>query len=553
MDTIRRLEWKSVFTPVHNYIFRYRKAGGDDNASLHAENSRGVVDTVYGSTVKWNQLVQNGDFSDGINSWYSANISTSVSNNKCTITKDTNGVGCLKKTDLNLIISTHVYYYTAFLNIDNYTTSGTLGIGFINDTNTNYGRVNYNANVGNKTSGVYKILSSDDITAFCIRPSNGFIGTCSVWNVQVIDLTALDYPNIGTVTPTVAEVENWLALNVGEQDYYPYDAGSLISFGGTSLKSVGFNQWDGSYGEDGKYLRADGTIGNDTTNAITPYIKVFSNTDYYIKNMPWAHSENTALCWYDANKNYISGIANKKTQQLIYNKVVTSPANAAYMRCTYYKPNNESCINLSDASRNGTYAPPIDPTKVYGKVNGEGGYVQCFPNGMKSAGNAYDEIKGNVAIKRIGIQANMGTLQWSLTGSALFYTTVTGLKGAANTNNYNVLCSKYATGDAYRGVDKTVCGYGSSRLLFIMDSSYSDATAFKTAMNGVMLYYELATPITYTDLMYSEDGGVTGTPLSEFKYKVDKYSTEELIVPTSQTGAPTSTALNADIDYQYRG
>lgn len=59
-------------------------------------------------------------------------------------------------------------------------------------------------------------------------------------------------------------------------------------------------------------------------------------------------------------------------------------------------------------------------------------------------------------------------------------------------------------------------------------------------MKGVKVVIEAATPITIPH----------DTPV---QYKVDKYSTEELIVPASQTGAPTSTALNADIDYPYRG
>ena len=37
----------------------------------------------------------------------------------------------------------------------------------------------------------------------------------------------------------------------------------------------------------------------------------------------------------------------------------------------------------------------------------------------------------------------------------------------------------------------------SNRTLKIKNSDYSDAAAFKTAMNGIYLYYELATPVTY--------------------------------------------------------
>ena len=103
------------------------------------------------------------------------------------------------------------------------------------------------------------------------------------------------------------------------------------------------------------------------------------------------------------------------------------------------------------------------------------------------------------------------------------------------------ICSKYLYKvDTFSASAQKYIAYYANNYVYIRDVDYTDAATFKTAMSGVMLYYELATPIEI--------------PLNHpMTYKVDKYSTEELLMPTSQTGAPTSTALNADIDYQYRG
>ena len=82
-----------------------------------------------------------------------------------------------------------------------------------------------------------------------------------------------------------------------------------------------------------------------------------------------------------------------------------------------------------------------------------------------------------------------------------------------------VVCSKYAnarkTGAALS--DKECCRAVGSTTFYVRDDSYTDATAFKTAMSGVMLVYELATPTTETAEPYQ-------TPQI-----VDEYGTEELV------------------------
>lgn len=67
-------------------------------------------------------------------------------------------------------------------------------------------------------------------------------------------------------------------------------------------------------------------------------------------------------------------------------------------------------------------------------------------------------------------------------------------------------------------VDKTICADGDANnvtQIQIKDTAYTDATAFKEAMNGVMLYYELADevitdidiPTELTEWLPVEPGG----------------------------------------------
>lgn len=147
-------------------------------------------------------------------------------------------------------------------------------------------------------------------------------------------------------------------------DYYAYCAPTLKHVSGVSAHVLtGFNQWDEVWEE--------GSINNSGENIIYPnvrsknYIPILPNNTYYIKA-----SAGLMLFWYDANKTFIS-----KSNGGINNQTVTLPTNAVYLRfrtadsygATYQ---NDICINLSDASKNGTYEPyvqhsyPIDSTWV---------------------------------------------------------------------------------------------------------------------------------------------------------------------------------------------
>ena len=95
---------------------------------------------------------------------------------------------------------------------------------------------------------------------------------------------------------------------------------------------------------------------------------------------------------------------------------------------------------------------------------------------------------------------DLGTLDWSYDANNQnfrSYSLTTIMKGGAGIRA-NMACSKYKTiNDAtYANFDKVIScmptyTYGN---LIVRDSSYTDAATFKTAMAGVQLCYELATP-----------------------------------------------------------
>jgi hypothetical protein len=154
---------------------------------------------------------------------------------------------------------------------------------------------------------------------------------------------------------------------------------------------------------------------------------------------------------------------------------------------------------------------------------------------------------------------DLGTLGWGInTTSAVgrhFYGYVRPLNfkylGVFGTTVYNVLCSKYRTVPRSSNVfvDKTITIDGVDDIVSqvqIKDTAYTDATAFKQAMSGVILYYELANPII-TDIstlipddflrnIEVEAGGSVTFKNSNDNYHIPVPSEEEYIVKLSEVG-----------------
>ena len=112
-----------------------------------------------------------------------------------------------------------------------------------------------------------------------------------------------------------------------------------------------------------------------------------------------------------------------------------------------------------------------------------------------------------VHVKRVGT-VDLGTINWVYeSGNARFYSASTiddmAVKPYGQNIYPNIVCSKYSAVPTYnldQHQDKAISTNNSQATprIFVADSSYTDATAFKTAMSGVILNYELATPTRTT-------------------------------------------------------
>lgn len=186
--------------------------------------------------------------------------------------------------------------------------------------------------------------------------------------------------------------------------------------------------------------------------------------------------------------------------------------------------------------------------------------IKALPGYGWSAGTArnYVDYENKQYVQCVQ-SVDLGTLSWvaGVGGKVSFQTSqVTGQK---LTKNYsvppNIICSKYSTKTqnelwGHINVTGITADANTDGYIDVNDTSYTDATAFKQAMQGVMLYYELETPIV-TDIssLIPDDflrnieveagGSVTFQNSNGDSYRIPVPSEEEYIVKLSEVGGTT--------------
>ena len=159
-----------------------------------------------------------------------------------------------------------------------------------------------------------------------------------------------------------------------------------------------------------------------------------------------------------------------------------------------YYPYSEPAIISSQTDR-------VDVARADGTTSQQ--ITTGFPV-LKSAGSVYDYIDINEGklYRRVGA-VDIGTFNWDnfVYGESTAFRSYdyTGKKPPGSTHKANIMCAEYETVSAAEIYDSTkdkcIAVHNGMVGLLITDSSYTDVESFKQAMQGVMLYYELAEPV----------------------------------------------------------
>ncbi len=495
------------------------------------------VKSVGGRSIVWNQIFE----------------AYSGTNNGVTVTTEADGTITLNGT----AESSYIYFkplspaqnkvgkYILKLLILNNPDSVTMRYAYFNRTITTPA-------VDKGTASALVNQTATDIGLQKVAGLSGFtVGT--VFNsvkikIQVFDLTQMF--GAGNEPTSVEEFEKMFP-----NDYYPYNEGEVINSGTAEVVEQGKNLWDEVW-EEGSIDSATGMdIPAPTVIRSKNYTPIIPKSTYIFAYAGSTAFENVKTRFYDIGKKYI-GYNDNNAQTVRPNGAFVTPVNAAYVRFTL--PPEYGNVYKNDialiAGSSGDYTPyhrneyPIPEA------------IKSLPGYGWSAGTArnYVDYENKRYVQCVG-SVDLGTLNWELnTTSAVenhFYGYVKHLNfkylGAFGTTVYNALCSKYMTvaRNSHAFVDKTLAVDGVTMVsqIQVKDTAYPDVATFKQAMQGVMLYYELATPIV-TDIstLIDDDflrnievealGSVTFKNSNGDSYRIPVPSELEYIVKLSEVG-----------------
>jgi len=321
------------------------------------------------------------------------------------------------------------------------------------------------------------------------------IDTPITFKPQFIDLTLMF--GAGNEPTTVEQFRE-----IFPASYYPYNAGTLLSAGAESVKSRGENLADGVDINTGSINSNTGASNSVSGFCRSNYVIVQPNTQYYIKSMGNGVNrvfEYTADSYigYTNSVGFIDGVY-----------FTTSPTTYR-LRFNFFADEPSEITDLVVEKHINSY--PI-PTPIQ-QLDGYGW----------SAGNVYNYIdyERKVFVKNVGA-VDLGTLNWVSTtrgGTIQYFYTISlvddmWFEPNSNTAIAHIVCPKYTIGrftDVYNNTVQCMGvggGYGNPvGRLAVYDASSSSVTAeqYKSSLSGVMLYYQLKTPIETDISAYLSD------------------------------------------------
>ena len=394
------------------------------------------------------------------------------------------------------------------------------------------------------------------------------------FSVMLIDLTLMF--GSGNEPASVEEFEKMFP-----NDYYTYNAGEIVSAGVTEIV------------EQGKNLLIDSTLGNVSSGGaqgitVEPYgdaikVEATSGNGNWVRIRP----DNVIKNCMTAGDKYVF-LAEIKSQNatkppMVYIQSISGYVNlqgtvsADYSWCYHigtwvYNPNEkEITLHFGFMNAIGTYYirrimfvkgdTPTAYAPYHRNTYQIPEAIKALPGYGWSAGTAKNYVDyENKKYYQCVNSVDLGTLNWNFnTTSGVgnhFYGRIDLAKfkylGAFGTTVYNVLCSKYRTVSRSSSVfvDKTITIDGADTRVSqiqVKDTAYTDAATFKQAMQGVMLYYELETPIVtdistlipddfLRNLTVEAGGSITFKNGNGDDYRIPVPSEEEYVVKLSEIG-----------------
>ena len=409
---------------------------------------------VLGEAIKWNQLC------DGVNRTFSVlGVSYTISNNKVIRTGTAEGSGgrtsfseVYRYIDLK---EGHIYLnpYGLFINMPDYVTQ--LQIFTSNTT----GSVSFGNNV-----------------------SQG-VEYNDTFYLTIIDLTSIYGTGNEPTDMNDARVQQLIAY---AQSHPEYDSGSVRSVELNEVEYYGENLWTWYTSKRMQIseLLLNREITFSTPNIVTFSVKVkpieYPNNKLFF-NITYADSTTEIVCFYNTMSSEVTSLHLKTSKKVT--KISSDYNFGGLCDIDYFV--------VSINSQSISFSQPISL------------------NGLETKDELYSQVEGNELVsyklQRYG-KVDLGTLDYSLKISNNRYIFVHDLSDLKKSERadipINAICQLYntvKTDDTWVDKDMAYEYSSNSSSIAFVNNSYNDVATFKTAMQGVELVYELATP-TITEI-----------------------------------------------------
>lgn len=439
------------------------------------------VKSIGGKTIVWNQLANNSD-PVGLNGnvTVDGDVITLTLNNIAQYYEIRFEVKNKKSTR----IVNHMYYVSADVKSDAWATKEKTV--FITHDGLWLGswvsKIDTSSADWQTQKGIYKNAkdSSGNSCVIAIRKYyEESMAPFSVRNVVCYDLTKMF--GAGNEPSTVEEFEAMFP-----DDWYPYNEGELMSASVNEVVGQGKNLFDeSSYKfEEGAYISyTDGIVGNGTnTCACKNYIELNSAK---VINVSSKETSDGRIAFYDSGKTFISG------SNTLNN--VTVPHKAKYMRFSF-TTSQVSNVQIEKSSVATAYSPYHENTYLIPQA------ILDLPDYGWSAGSVYnyvdfEEKKYHKKIEKV----DLGSLKFfqydpkNMTKHS-WYAKIPKMSASSA----KLMCSKYEAQSSWIGIGDSffvqgiIQSHSALNFIYINDDNYENVSDFFNAMQGVILYYELA-------------------------------------------------------------
>jgi len=378
-------------------------------------------------------------------------------------------------------------------------------------------------------AGTY-IISSDYsgsfLPAFIQDQSNNILARTGGGGSDTVTLTETTRVFVG-FNLTEGQVYNttttvMIRKSTDTDEWQPYANICPISgWTGAKVSVNGVNQWDEEW-EVGAINLSTGANQSSSTNIRSKnYIPIKPSTDYYFKKKGGSSGAPIYYVYYDKDKNRL---ASNSIATSSVGAVITTRSDAHYIRFYVGDAYGTTYGNNISINYPSTYTD-------YHAYDGKTYEVTWEDEAGTVYGGTLDVTTGELVVDKAS--KDMGDIVWNKLSNGKFYSNeIVGAKAGSSSGGYDTfICSAYKV-ENVAGVGSLPNGSASmdtGRHLQVHDDTYTDVSAFQTALAGQTVCYELATPVSYTI-----DPTEVLTLLGENNIFADTGAVEELIYRISR-------------------